>query len=137
MSEVIVITSGKGGVGKTTTVANLGTALSLENKKTVVLDADIELKTQPMLLETKAILFNLFRDYLSTQEQREKIVKMQKEERHKNELKKQQNYNSDVFQNKTKESREQIEKQEHELIEYKESILSKLFNRIKGLFVKK
>ncbi len=30
MSEVIVITSGKGGVGKTTTVANLGTALSLE-----------------------------------------------------------------------------------------------------------
>lgn len=33
MSEVIVITSGKGGVGKTTTVANLGTALSLENKK--------------------------------------------------------------------------------------------------------
>ena len=34
MSEVIVITSGKGGVGKTTTAANLGTALSLENKKT-------------------------------------------------------------------------------------------------------
>ncbi len=33
MSEVIVITSGKGGVGKTTTAANLGTALSLENKK--------------------------------------------------------------------------------------------------------
>ena len=36
MSEVIVITSGKGGVGKTTTAANLGTALSLENKRTVV-----------------------------------------------------------------------------------------------------
>ena len=32
MSEVIVITSGKGGVGKTTTAANLGTALSLENR---------------------------------------------------------------------------------------------------------
>ena len=32
MSEVIVITSGKGGVGKTTTVANLGTALSFQNK---------------------------------------------------------------------------------------------------------
>lgn len=41
MSEVIVITSGKGGVGKTTTAANLGTALSLENKKTVIVDADI------------------------------------------------------------------------------------------------
>ena len=33
MSEVIVITSGKGGVGKTTTAANLGTALSLEIKR--------------------------------------------------------------------------------------------------------
>ena len=29
MSEVIVITSGKGGVGKTTTVANIGTGLSI------------------------------------------------------------------------------------------------------------
>ena len=44
MSEVIVITSGKGGVGKTTTAANLGTALSLENKKTVIVDADIGLR---------------------------------------------------------------------------------------------
>lgn len=33
MGEVIVITSGKGGVGKTTTVANVGTALSLRGKK--------------------------------------------------------------------------------------------------------
>lgn len=33
MGEVIVITSGKGGVGKTTTVANVGTALSLRVKK--------------------------------------------------------------------------------------------------------
>ena len=33
MGEVIVITSGKGGVGKTTTTANLGVALALRNKK--------------------------------------------------------------------------------------------------------
>ncbi len=33
MSEVIVITSGKGGVGKTTTSANLGTGLAMEAKK--------------------------------------------------------------------------------------------------------
>ena len=32
MGEVIVITSGKGGVGKTTTTANLGSALALEGK---------------------------------------------------------------------------------------------------------
>ena len=44
MSEVIVITSGKGGGGKTTNIDNLGTALSLENKRTVVVDADIGLR---------------------------------------------------------------------------------------------
>ena len=33
MGEVIVITSGKGGVGKTTTTANLGSALALKGKK--------------------------------------------------------------------------------------------------------
>ena len=35
MSEVIVITSGKGGVGKTTTTANVGTGLAKEGKKVV------------------------------------------------------------------------------------------------------
>ena len=33
MGEVIVITSGKGGVGKTTTVANIGTGLAMMGKK--------------------------------------------------------------------------------------------------------
>jgi len=43
-SRVITITSGKGGVGKTTTTANLGTALAMEGKKVVVVDADIGLR---------------------------------------------------------------------------------------------
>ena len=38
MSEVIVITSGKGGVGKTTTTANVGTGLAQEGKKVVLID---------------------------------------------------------------------------------------------------
>ena len=33
MGEVIVVTSGKGGVGKTTTTANLGTGLAMEGKE--------------------------------------------------------------------------------------------------------
>lgn len=50
------------------------------------LDEDLELKSQPMLPETKAILFNLFRDYLATSEQKEKIIKMQNEGRQKSGL---------------------------------------------------
>ena len=97
------------------------------------LDEDLELKSQPMLPETKAILFNLFRDYLATSEQKEKIIKMQNEERQKSELKKQQQYNANVFQNKTKENINQSK----ELIEYKESIFIKLINKIKSWFVKR
>lgn len=44
MGEVIVITSGKGGVGKTTTAANIGTGLAMLDKRTVVVDTDIGLR---------------------------------------------------------------------------------------------
>ena len=44
MSEVIVITSGKGGVGKTTTSANIGCGLAIQGKKVALVDADIGLR---------------------------------------------------------------------------------------------
>ena len=97
-----------------------------------MLDDELELKEQQMLPETKAILFNLFRDYLATTEQKEKIIKIQNEERQNNELKKQQNYNVDVFQNKTKISTKPIENQDNELIKYKENIFRKIINKIKS-----
>ena len=97
------------------------------------LDGELGLKDQLILPETKAILFNLFRDYLATSEQKEKIIKMQNEERQKSELKKQQQYNANVFQNKTKENINQSK----ELIEYKENIFIKLINKIKSWFVKR
>lgn len=51
MGEVIVITSGKGGVGKTTTTANLGTGLALYgNKKVVLVDADIGLRNLDVVM---------------------------------------------------------------------------------------
>ena len=50
MSECIVITSGKGGVGKTTTTANLGVALALMGKKVAVVDADIGLRNLDLIL---------------------------------------------------------------------------------------
>lgn len=50
MSEVIVVTSGKGGVGKTTTSANIGTGLAIEGKKVVLVDADIGLRNLDVIL---------------------------------------------------------------------------------------
>ncbi len=50
MSEVYVITSGKGGVGKTTTTANLGTALAMAGKKVVLVDADIGLRNLDLVM---------------------------------------------------------------------------------------
>mgnify|MGYP000850895726 FL=1 len=50
MGEVIVITSGKGGVGQTTTSANLGCGLALEGKKVALVDADIGLRNLDVVM---------------------------------------------------------------------------------------
>ncbi|MCT2537958.1 septum site-determining protein MinD [Aquibacillus koreensis] len=50
MGEAIVITSGKGGVGKTTTTANLGTALALLEKKVCLVDTDIGLRNLDVIM---------------------------------------------------------------------------------------
>ena len=108
------------------------------------LDDDLELKEQTLFPQTKAILFNLFRDYLATPEQKEKIIKMQNEERAKIELKKKQMYNSEIFPNeksRVEEKRREIdedeikEKEENslELVEYKPSIINKVWSYIQRL----
>ena len=50
MSEVIVITSGKGGVGKTTTSANVGTGLAILGYKVVLIDTDIGLRNLDVVM---------------------------------------------------------------------------------------
>jgi len=60
MAEVIVVTSGKGGVGKTTTTANLGTGLAKLNKKVVLVDTDIGLRNLDVVLGLEnRIVYNL------------------------------------------------------------------------------
>lgn len=98
------------------------------------LDDELELKDQPTLPETKAILFNLFRDYLATPEQKAKIIRMQNEARQKNELKKQQMYNTDVFANRQKEDTVQTKSETTQIVKYKENIFKRILNKIKRFF---
>lgn len=60
MSEVIVVTSGKGGVGKTTTSANIGTGLAYLGKKVVLIDTDIGLRNLDVVMGLEnRIIYNL------------------------------------------------------------------------------
>ncbi|MGL4404054.1 MAG: septum site-determining protein MinD [Fusobacteriaceae bacterium] len=50
MSKVLVITSGKGGVGKTTTTANLGAGLAMNGKRVLLIDTDIGLRNLDVVI---------------------------------------------------------------------------------------
>lgn len=53
MARVVVITSGKGGVGKTTLTASLGRALARKNKRVVLMDADLGLNNLDVVLDVE------------------------------------------------------------------------------------
>ena len=60
MGEVIVVTSGKGGVGKTTSTANIGTGLAMLDKKVVLIDTDIGLRNLDVVMGLEnRIVYNL------------------------------------------------------------------------------
>jgi septum site-determining protein MinD len=60
MGKVITITSGKGGVGKTTVTASLGAALALQDKKVVSVDTDIGLRNLDVIMGLEnRIVYNL------------------------------------------------------------------------------
>lgn len=109
------------------------------------IDEDIDLRDFPILPGTKEILFNIFRDYLATENQRRKIKRMQAEDRLKLEKQKQTQYNIDVFgynEKKTssklnEENQKNLKEQTNEnmqLIKYKENIFTKIIKAIKNIF---
>src|SRR5688500_17297152 len=50
MTRIVVVTSGKGGVGKTTTSASFASALALRGKKTAVIDFDVGLRNLDLIM---------------------------------------------------------------------------------------
>lgn len=96
-----------------------------------------KLKEQKMLPETKAILFNIFRDYLSTEKQRTKIKKWQAEDLKKMEEAKQLKYDIDVFKNRDIENATNLPTEVVQLVEVKQqNIWQKIINRIKKIFIR-
>ena len=100
------------------------------------IDRKISLSNLPMLVETKAILFNLFRDYLSTPTQKQKIIEMQREERVIEDKKKRKIYNpDDIF--KIKQDKVENILEEKDLVKIKkERFFNKIINKLKKVFGK-
>lgn len=96
-------------------------------------DEELELQDQILLEETKEILFNFFRDYWATQEQKEKILEWQREDRAQNEIKKINNYKyMEIFPNNVTENNKQSCVQLQK-VEYKENIFKKIINWFKNI----
>lgn len=109
------------------------------------MNEEVDIFNQQMLPETKAILFNFFRDYWSTPEQNEKINRMQREEMQKNEEKKKLEYGEyNVFENIISKTKENEYNEGQNNIQTKEStslvkirkdnFFNKIINRIKDFF---
>ena len=74
--RTIVVTSGKGGAGKTTTVANIGTALALRGRKVVLVDANFGLRNLDIILGLeRRILYDLSQVFDGTCFLEEALVK--------------------------------------------------------------
>src|ERR1700754_1494040 len=60
MAKVLVVTSGKGGVGKTTTTAAIGAALAQSGKRVVVVDFDVGLRNLDLIMGAeRRVVFDL------------------------------------------------------------------------------
>lgn len=94
-----------------------------------------DLTKQPMLVETKAILLNIFRDYLATSEQSKKIKQWLQADREYLEKQKREKYSNNIFENKGKKECN-TEKANIQLpIEIKkQSIFQRIINKLKKIF---
>ena len=95
-----------------------------------------DLSKQPMLKETKAILLNIFRDYLATPEQNQKIKQWLQADRVYLENQKQKKYNNNIFENNKKYEKKNNEESKTILpvVIEKKSIFYRIINKLKRIF---
>ena len=94
-----------------------------------------DLTNQPMLIETKAILLNIFRDYLATPEQSSKIKRWLYEDREYLDQQKRKKYPGNIFKdNSKKECNTHKEEVMLPTEIKKQSLIKKIFDKIKSVF---
>jgi hypothetical protein len=98
---------------------------------------NVALNEQKLLVETKAILYNFFRDYLATPTQREKIRQWQNNDRRKTEIKKKEDFNgNELFPNKNV-TKEPIKDTPQNLVTYKENIFKKIIKWFQKFLIRR
>lgn len=101
------------------------------------IDYDKTLQEQEISSLTKAILANLYRDYLASYEEKQKIIEKDKADLQLLEIEKRKKYNpEEIFKQVHQKTNigANIASEQNSIIEYKESIFNKIVNKIKSFF---
>lgn len=102
-------------------------------------DINKPLEYQNISNKTKLMLAVIFRDYLSTEKQREKILNFERTKELQLEQEAREKYDIDVFKNKRMVQMQQVEeniKEGSQLVKYEEKWYTKIFNNLKNLINK-
>ena len=111
---------------------------AIENNKdeeyTYDYDEEIEYEDWLLMPETKAILYNIFKQYLATEEQRKYLQQKERLENYKIESEKIKKYNSENLFKKGKEAKKVEQEENNELIVKRDSSFKKILEKLKSIF---
>ena len=97
-------------------------------------DEELEYEDWSLMPETKAILYNIFKKYLATEEQRKYLQQKERLGNYKIESEKIKKYNSENFFKKEKEVKKVEQEENNELIVKRDSSFKKILEKLKSIF---
>ena len=97
-------------------------------------DEELEYEDWSLMPETKAILYNIFKKYLATEEQRKYLQQRERLENYKIESEKIKKYNSENLFKKEKEAKKVEQEENNELIVKRDSSFKKILEKLKSIF---
>ena len=111
---------------------------AIENNKdeeyTYDYDEELEYEDWSLMPETKAILYNIFKKYLATEEQRKYLQQKERLESYKIESEKIKKYNSENLFKKEKEVKKVEQEENNELIVKRDSSFKRILEKLKSIF---